>query len=73
MRDGETSRYVERRGLEWRWVGRRLCSLTEYKRQGTKARDTKVWERGNGGRARQADINTDTDMQILAERERNTG
>lgn len=41
--------------------------------RGTKARDTKVWERGNGGRGRQADINTDADMEILAERKRNTG
>lgn len=66
----ETTRYIEGKGLEWRWW---KCSLREYKRQGTKAGDTKVWERGNGGKVRQADINTDTDMQILAERKRNTG
>lgn len=72
MSDGERADTL--RGEDENGVRRKekLCSLTEYKRQGTKARDAKVWERGNGGRVRQADINTDTDTQILAERERET-
>lgn len=31
-----------------------------------------AWQRGDGSRVKQADTNTDTDMQILAERKRNT-
>lgn len=48
-----------------------VLSVVQWTRY-LKVTDTMVCKRGNGGRERQADINTGSDMQILAEGKKET-